>query len=282
MENFEKIDQYVTGKMSAGEKEAFEQGLHSDPTLRSEVAMQKSIVEAVKKARMAELKGMLSQVPVSGVETALGISMTKIAATIVTAGALVAGSVYYFGQPEHKTQAKTVKDSIFEKIEVPTSSIPVIAPTAGDESTDSSTESPSTEKKKTEASTKKTGQSSSAVKPKIDAFDASEELKGTSQATEKIENHTSRITASRIPVETNDSNKKYPFHYQFAEGSLMLYGTFDKGLYEVLEVNGNTHTLFLYYKDAYYLLNEKQKQITPLQAITDPELISKLKEYRSR
>lgn len=282
MENFEKIDQYVTGKMSAGEKEVFEQSMHSDPTLKSEVAMQKSIVEAVRKARMVELKGMLSQVPVSGLETTLGISITKIAATVVTAGALVAGSIYYLGQPEHKSQVKTVKDSILEKMEVPTSSIPVIAPKDNDASNDSATETTSSEKRKAETSSKKSGQVSSVTKPKIDAFDPSEEMNNSSKATEKEENHTSRITASRIPVETDDSNKKYPFHYQFSDGSLMLYGTFDKGLYEVLEVNGNTHTLFLYYKDTYYLLNEKQKQITALQAITDQELISKLKEYRSR
>jgi hypothetical protein len=62
----------------------------------------------------------------------------------------------------------------------------------------------------------------------------------------------------------------------------MLYGSFDKGLYEVIEVNGNAHSMFLYYKDVYYQLNERSKRITPLAPIKDTELVSKLKQFRSQ
>ena len=40
-------------------------------------------------------------------------------------------------------------------------------------------------------------------------------------------------------------------------------------------------TVFLFYKDHYYLLPEADQQIRPLSAITDAELLKKLKEYRN-
>jgi hypothetical protein len=61
---------------------------------------------------------------------------------------------------------------------------------------------------------------------------------------------------------------------------LILYGKFDNGLYEIIEVNGSAHSMFLYYKDYFYLLDEKQIAITPLAPINDLQLIKKLKEYR--
>lgn len=60
----------------------------------------------------------------------------------------------------------------------------------------------------------------------------------------------------------------------------MLFGDFDRALYEVLEINGDNHALFLFYKDAYYLLDENQHKVTKLEAIRDSALIAKLREYR--
>jgi hypothetical protein len=282
MENFEKIEAYVTGKMDAQEKEAFEQALIADPTLKSETAMQSAIIESVRKARMTELKGMLSQVPVTGVEFTLGISIVKIAATVITAGVLVGGSIFYLNQKESKTQVKTVKDSILEKIEIPATSIPSIIPKE-----EKKTEEPVTEKSKSvteKSAIEKTSAKKTApvATPKIDIVDPSIDLTKESEATGKVTNERTGVTTSLIPVETNNESKKYSFHYQFGEGKLILFGSFDKGLYEVLEVNGNTHSLFLFYKEKFYLLNEKQKQITPLTEITDSQLISKLKDYRSK
>ncbi|MGC4020523.1 MAG: hypothetical protein QM734_00550 [Cyclobacteriaceae bacterium] len=43
------------------------------------------------------------------------------------------------------------------------------------------------------------------------------------------------VSVSRIEVEINYSNSAYTFHYQFSDGKLILYGTFDKSLYEIIE-----------------------------------------------
>ncbi len=110
----------------------------------------------------------------------------------------------------------------------------------------------------------------------------SELTKEPSREQEKLAVPQSVIVTSRIGVDINSSSSKYSFHYQFSQRKLILYGIFDSGLYEILEVNGDTHSIFLYYKDNYYLLNEKQTVITPLTAIQDPELVQRLKEYRGR
>jgi hypothetical protein len=96
------------------------------------------------------------------------------------------------------------------------------------------------------------------------------------------ENSKSALTASHIQVETDSSSKKYNFHYQFNNGKLQLFGPFDKSLYEILEINGDSHAVFLFYRENYYVLDEQQNQITKLHLIKDSALLKKLKEYRGR
>ena len=90
------------------------------------------------------------------------------------------------------------------------------------------------------------------------------------------------ITTSQIVVDVDSSVKKYAFHYQFSNGKLILYGSFDKALFEILEINGEKHSVFMFYKDNYYRLNEKDTHITLLESIQDKELVAKLKEFRVR
>ena len=50
--------------------------------------------------------------------------------------------------------------------------------------------------------------------------------------------------------------------------------------YKDLFFSDNKRTVFLYYKDSYYLLNEENETIKPLAPINDPSLLKKLKDYR--
>src|SRR6185295_8639479 len=105
--------------------------------------------------------------------------------------------------------------------------------------------------KKSAPVTKKTG-------PDLQVVDPTEELASTNTKTDKpkAEKDQANVSTSRIEVETNDSNNQYSFHYQLSQQKLRLYGKFDKGLYEIIEVNGTAHSVFLFYKDSYYLLDE--------------------------
>jgi hypothetical protein len=91
------------------------------------------------------------------------------------------------------------------------------------------------------------------------------------------------ISVAKIEVNVNSSEKKFKSHYQFSNGKLILYGNFDNGLYEIIEVNAQeSRSLFLYYKASYYLLDEAKTEITLLKEISDPVLIQKIKAFRSK
>ncbi|MEO5977632.1 MAG: hypothetical protein ABIS36_18055, partial [Chryseolinea sp.] len=61
-----------------------------------------------------------------------------------------------------------------------------------------------------------------------------------------------------------------------------LYGVFEKNLYEIMEFfSNNKRTMFLYYKDNYYLLNEDDNNVKRLTPIKDETLLKKLQDYRA-
>lgn len=279
MSNIELIDDYLTNRLSDSDKAAFENQMATDPALKAEVELQKQIIDSVRKARAAELKTMLNQVPVSG-PVSISLPVMRMAASIVGAGAMILAFSYYFNySSEQPKMATSLEDSIqkvnpadFEPLEEPTSE-----PTpAATEKTPSNTVEQKQAKESKPAITP-------VQQPKIDVVDPTKDMtEGNNTSLPAHEVIKNAITPSHIAVEVDATNKKYPFHYQFNQGKLFLYGSFDKGLYEILEINGESHSVFLFYKDNYYSLNEKATTITALEAIQNQALISKLKEYKNR
>ncbi len=276
MENFELIDKFIGGHLNDLEKQEFEQQLLSDPVLQNDVAFQKQIVEGIKKARISEIKAMLNQVPVGGA-VQLGLATGKIITGIIAVGTITASLLYF------KPWETTLPPN--EKLEIPKAKSKkedpslnlgkaIIAPKEN-----KITLTPIESKAKKEVSIPK----SRAVQPKIEVIDPTEEINNSDvKAKSHSDNARAHVEASHIAVETNSSNSKYPFHYQFKEGKLILYGNFDKDLYEILEVHGDSHAVFLFFGGNYYSLKDKQSTILPLIVISDPQLIKKLNEYRSR
>jgi len=276
MENLELIEKYATGKLHGPEKEAFELQLKTDTSLQSDLALQQQIIEGIKTARIKALKTILNQVPVSGVMQS-GISAVKVITGAITAGVILTGSLFYFRPWQKEVVSPAIENELPAVTQTPKTEIAPADPKEDKPSSPAS--APSIEAKKKATLAKK----QPAVHPKIDVVDPTDELtKEPSREKEKLAVPQSVIVTSRIGVDINSASSKYSFHYQFNQGKLILYGIFDNGLYEILEVNGDTHSIFLYYKENYYLLNEKQSAITPLTAIKDPELVKKLKEYRGR
>jgi hypothetical protein len=279
MENFELIENYLTNKLSDADRAAFENLIATDPTLKADVEIQGQILDGIKKARMLELKSMLNNVPVGGISA--GFTAGKIATAFI--GAVVVGtSLYLFIKPSaEKQNPAKAPDSlgVTEQREAKVDKTsPVDQPVAS-----GNTAVPEPTAKKPVAVKKKESAIRATQKPKIDILDPSDELVDNASSTVPSgENQKSNITISRIAVESNATDKNYHFHYQFNQAKLILYGAFDKSLYEILEIHGDNPTVFLYYKDNYYLLNEKDTKVTPLEPIRDPMLIKKLKEYKGQ
>ena len=285
MSNFELIDDYLTNRLTESERMAFEQQVASDPSLKADIAIQKNTIDGIKNARAAELKTMLNNVSI-GSPVSSGFTNLKIAAGVIGAGILI-GSLYYYYQPKVLTEVPNLSTSIQDSVQgndsVESSEklIPVEEPTK-----ENSNQPVVVEPKEGKTiEPKKENKISSAVnQPKIEVIDPTDEMSSEdNQSNIAIsENSKSAVTESHIQVETDSSSKKYNFHYQFNNSKLQLFGPFDKSLYEILEINGDSHAVFLFYRENYYLLDEKQDQIAKLSLIKDSSLIKKLKEYRGR
>jgi cytoskeletal protein RodZ len=289
--DLELLDQYVGNRLTSQARAAFEKKLASDTSLQNEFNIQQRVVEKIREARIKELKAMFNSVPASALEPTGTSLVTQITVGVAIVGAIGAG-IYFYLSNEDK-----VSDQQVAKQEEVTSQAPqTIEPQQEETSTQ---ESPATDQPKSSESESvvppsenkerdtETPQASDDAKEEakgpapLDVFDPSEETEAPGATPETKITESSPLSKSSIVVETDNNNKKYNFHYQFKNGKLYLYGTFEKNLYEIMEFfSGNKRTVFLYYKESYYLLNEENETIKPLAPINDPSLLKKLKDYR--
>lgn len=284
MSNFELIDDYLTNRLSEGEKEGFDKQLESDPALKAAVDLQRSILEGIKSARAAQLKAMLNNVPVPSGQV-VEFTMARMAASIIGAG-VIGAAIYFYFQPGDVPSLKDASADFTKKGEQVQSAQDQTKP----ETTPLEEVKPETspvittpkEEKTAPVKTPSKESSKEATPPKLEVADLSDEMNGDENKPGSSEFSRKSITTSHVDVETDTANKRYSFHYQFASGKLFLYGPFDKNLYEILEINSDAHSVFLFYNDNYYLLDEKQIKITHLEPISDQELLKKLKAYRGK
>lgn len=283
MNNFELIDDYLTNRLNEQDRTVFEKEMASDPALKADVELQKDIIQGLKAARVAELKAMLNKVPVA--TPTIFFSPLRIAAGLIGAAALATG-LYFYANKNGSFNPNQISSSLVDSIrqseqtstEVEVDS--VVNDLAEDVKINQRIEN--TEPKISDKA--RADENSKESKPAIDLLDPTGDL--TENNNDKpIENTAIKggtIAIASIEVAVNSAERKYTSHYQFANGKLVLYGDFDNGLYEIIEVNGQTsRSLFLYYKTIYYLLDESKKEITALKEISDPVLIQKLNTFRS-
>jgi hypothetical protein len=292
--DLELLDQYVSNRLATPDRTAFEKKLATDSSLRQELQIQQRVVEKIRTARVSELKTMFNNIPTSALETGGTSVGTKIALWAAVATVVGAG-VYFFSISDNDDASRdhSRREEITDQ--VPQSTEPVEPPAAtAERSAETQDRKPSEEavtppaENKEEASD--TPQAQNGIKAEesvkgpapLDIFDPSEEDKQSSDAKSPAGvSESTPLNKSSIAVEFDSDNKRYDFHYQFKDGKLLMYGTFEKNLYEIMEFfSDNKRTVFLYYKDNYYLLNEQNDDVKPLTAINDPVLLKKLKDYR--
>lgn len=306
--DFELLDEYLRNKLDAADKAAFEQKLQGDADLQREYKLQQKIAEGLRKARTAELKNMLNNIPVSSVhgsEISIGV---KTLISITVAGLVATGIYLYLDKEETEVPAQQQIAKTETPAEVPTEPQTEQTPaneaeatTTAPASSSPATETPQPDQPKQQpaatnqqpATTKESTsvtkpviapkQKDSVSKPEIHVFEPGEETESTNAVDDKTATEsTPKTNKTTLTVKTDANNKKYNFHYQFKNGELYLFGPFDKKLIDIMEFfSDNKHTVFLFHENKYYLLNEANEKVKPLTAITDPTLIKKLKEHRS-
>ncbi len=289
MSNFELIDDYLTNRLSEQARKSFEQQMDSDSALKADVELQKEIIQGLKSARAAELKAMLNNVPVSTFK--INLSPLRLAAGLIGTAVVATGLYFYFNTNDNLTPIKVSSP--------PTDSVTRLEQNAPELNQDkdtpplnndlNTTPKPAGSDEKTIQSKKQDtdvvdSNTKQESKPVIDLVDPTEELNDNVPGTSPVKSgaNNSTISVAKINIDVISSERKYKSHYQFINGRLVLYGNFDKGLYEIIEVNAQrSRSLFLYYKTSYFLLDETQHEITALKEISDPVLKEKLKAFRS-
>lgn len=289
--DLELIDDYIGNRLSGEEKTSFERRMEADSDLKNEFKLQQGLIESLKKARIAELKSVMNNVAVPSVHGGQSL-VAKFAVSVFVAGVVGAG-IYFFMNSEEKEQAVQEKVSQNEEKAKNTEPEPIKEEVKAEP--DAVTISPakdeaSSVKKKEQILAKKNAKTvvtkSETKEPeqrKLEVFDPTEETEsGRTEKESNVKLSSAPVANPTITVEVDNSNKKFNFHYQFKEGKLFLYGSFEKNLYEIMEFfsEENKRTVFLFYKDSYYLLNEDNQKIKPLVPITDQTLVKKLKESR--
>lgn len=290
--DLELLDQYVSNRLSDQDKIAFEQKLQSDASLKNEHAIQRKVVEKLREARVKELKTMFNNVPAAALETSGTSVGTQVALWVAVVGAIGTGVYFYLnndGKVETTPLAKQEEvasdtpAAIAPQQEAPKQENPVVTEEQNTAKPEAQAEKQTTEKVEPTAPQESNEESEPEAPAKLDVFDPSEETENSPSATPevKILRESTPLNKSSIIVELDNANRKYNFHYQFKNGKLYLYGALEKNLYEIMEFfSGNKRTVFLYYKDNYYLLNEDSESVKPLSPINDPTLLKKLKDYR--
>jgi hypothetical protein len=276
--DFQLVDDYLANRMPAGDRASFEKQLQVDMELTSELNLQKSLVEGLQRARVVELKNMLSKIPVSTIATTSSTVVTKAALWIGVSALVGTGLYYLFSEKDTPEVATPLEIVTNNKSEVPVEPVtPVEKPVAiAEEKKEKKTHL--AEPKKVIRAPKK----EATVEPKIEVFDPSAELQeNSSEPNEEIliDNEVTPVSTSTIAVEIDSNNRKFNFHYKLEGDKLILYGEFEKNLYEILEFIGEEkRTAFLYYKQNYYTLKQINKA-TNLVPVKDPVLLKKLREY---
>jgi hypothetical protein len=271
----ELIESYLTHKLTPLEVREFENALSNNSTLQKEVKLQSSIIESIKKARATELKATLSKVKIDS--SPFFTTQRKISISMAVIGTLL---LLYYLYPEKVLEEKQLQKRPVET--TPTKLRPEKTIDLNEKETVGKIETKAIISEKVIATTS-AKKLEPAQRTPIEALDPSTEFEsGSVNSTDLASVNPSRnvVTLSTIVVENDESDKRYTFHYKFHQGKLILYGSFNSSLYEILEINGENRSVFLYYKEHYYLLNEKQNKIKLLQPIRDTALLEKLTEYR--
>lgn len=280
--DLELLDDYMANRLAGNEKTSFENRLQADPDLKNEYNFQQQLVEGIKSARAKELKTLLNNTPVPPVSYGGSIGARFAVGTVIV-GAIATGLYLYFN-PADKTRVDEPTESVQSPQAEPSEQRQNPVQDEPSEQNDA-VSSEKQEGNNDVTRRKETSQTKQAPveQPVIEVFDPTEEAKAEDDAAASDESPRTTATqpASTIAVEVEKNHRSYSFHYQFKQGSLFLYGPFEKNLYEILEFfSDDKRTVFLFYKDSFYLLAEDDEKIKPLTAITDPKLINKLKEYR--
>ncbi len=292
----EKFDNYLKGKLDRSEKLTLDENIQQDPLLKNEVNLQLDIFEALHEERKMLLKQRLDNVPVNTVTWAniTGLQWVAILGSVL----LLSTAIYYsyFDEVSSKNETKVdlVNNNLQQQIspyhdipEVPTSNIEIekipidnqLSQASQNNESTMTLQSPDFEVVSNVENTEPEPSIPNITRPQIvsNFTDENEDIDYRDfEVPDKnlFEKDDARV--SEVTIETV-ADSKYPFHYQMMDQKLYLHGDFKGIPYKIIALNqGRRRQLFLQYESSYYLLNQRQVEIVPLERITDSTIVKAL------
>jgi hypothetical protein len=299
--NAEKIDAFLSGKMTPKEMLDFQTELNNNAMLQKEFAFQNTVVSGIKEARRLELKNRLSQIPV---DDKVGYpSYYKF--LIGAASAVVVGSVvsyFWIFNDSHaiETQQKDtvsvvstpqigLQDSETSKVLAPKENIQTAEPSVSIEMSGQAEEKNQLRSKNKKSNdSKEIKKSNQPTDFAVQVPDAHLEMVNEVEVSEVniLQNSNSAAIENdgNMPAQVNiEKNRKYKLHYSYYENQLYLYGDFDKEPYELIDLKvTNNKGLYMYYQQKYYQLVDNTRSIAPLKEVKESDLIYKLEQLRNQ
>lgn len=286
MELQEKIDQYLLDQLNPTDKAKFEQLIAGDSLLKSEVALQQSVITALGNTSAVQLKSRLQKIPVSMASTGNALRLKWIGAAAITT--VAAGLIIFLLTGQEKTDHSS-ESTITEQISSSAGSKETVA-VATESTVESATESqPATIVDQKAVEKKQKASTSASAVNELKAFDNSANFNDNETGNVSTPNaDNSSAPANTLYTETNnklsnlsvnvDTSNPKDKSYQFTGSRLTLFGDFNNKPYELLELNNKGQkNLFLSYNNEYYELIWGQMKKTPLKKVSNKETLDKLK-----
>lgn len=285
----ETIENYLQNKLSDTEKMDFEVVLEKDPLLKNEVELQSDIINSIKGNRYNELKTRLNNIDVGGIPQ--GFNFIKVAATVSVGSIITVGSFFYFNNDDNSLLDQIDLDT-YTKVELNSNSIPAmpqaeVITEIGEpiELNNDQSESFTVVEENSLNESKNQANLTSEIKDNITKPNLVIPENSAPSNIEPVDSEDLEVVTGAFYNGQNNPNilvnnlgdQEYDFHYQFENGTLSLYGEFDKMPYELIELNTDQgKMLFLYYNEDFHLINTSQPKVTPLEKINNQGLLDEL------
>jgi hypothetical protein len=284
----EHIDDLVAGRLSPLEAQEIEAAVKSDPSLLQEYQLQQDIQSSLIQARKTALKERLKAIDTNLIPLNKWDMVRPWMAFTAGISALIIATVIFF--PYLTKNAETVTQAV-----TATTEEAMNMPPAGPDTpaiSKQNTEMPEmpaelksnfkpernpVKKQSSSAISIPPGESSSpqALEPADQGF--------KSGSLEKEDNSNSDAgmevagSANAKPLDIiTVKDTKFDLHYKNFDGKLYLYGDFKGKIYELIEINSRIKKYFLYYEKKYYSLKSNQREMQPLQLVSEKSTIEEL------
>ena len=269
------VDNYLKGKLSEGERQAFEEKLRQDPLLANEISLQKDIYVALGDTRKAALKHRLNQLAVDHSPWApwQGFKTAAVVSTLLMVGA----GAYYYSKDTPATLPAKQQITYPQAYTLNRVPVPTIVPKKTPATVEGAVE-------QNRASVRPAAPSAKVVIPTIVRPEVVSEFGEDTPAIDYSDFKAPDKKTLQKPSYQNESvaiellsDSEYDFHYQFYDDKLYLHGDFYGMPYKIIALNTEVDKkLFLEFDEAYYRIGEHRK-VVPLGKIEDSTLVKSLR-----